>query len=172
MLRLRILTRLRRHRLDRQLAEGADPNASPALRERSRQLLSDEGRCQVATGLQGFLDDAFADSWPPSSRVPIAREAIRDSRWDIEEVVERLTAPAYLCPQGVARLSILMTDGNSPLFGPSTSAQQLRWGLVAATEALDNGPLLVSDRRCDGAVLPAAPAAGQLIPPSARSAGR
>jgi hypothetical protein len=69
------------------------------------------------------MEDADSQPRPFSSRVPIARQAIRDSRWDLEEIVERLTTPTYLCPQGIA---------------------QLRWSLLAAAEGMDHGPVLVA----------------------------
>ncbi|MGN6587756.1 MAG: hypothetical protein ACTHKT_09850, partial [Solirubrobacterales bacterium] len=79
-----------------------------------------------------------------SSRVPIARNAIRDSRGDIEGIIERLDTRNYLCPQGVAQLSLLLTEGTSPLFGSTTPPRQLRWSLLAAVDGLDGGPVLVA----------------------------
>lgn len=139
-LRVQILTRLQRRKLDRQLAAGAGPNARPLLRERARQLLTDEARRSIAESLRRVLDDASSPPQQFSSRVPIAREAIRDARRDLEEVIEHLNAPSYLCPQGIAQLSLLLTEGTSPLFGPAAPARQLRWSLQAALEGLDGGP--------------------------------
>lgn len=142
-LRVQILTRLQRHKLDRRLAAGANPNAGPLVRERARQLLTEENRQGIAASLSRFLDDA--DSRPRlSSRIPVAREAIRAARRDLEEIVERLSAPSYLCPQGIAQLSLLLTEGSSPLFGTATPAWQLRRPLVAALEGMDRGPVLLA----------------------------
>lgn len=139
---LRLRVRLQRHKLDRQLAAGANPNASDRLRERGRQLVTEESRRSIAAGLRRFLDDASCGRVSLSSQVPIARNAIRDSRWDIEEIIERLDAPSYLCAQGLAQLSLLLTEGTSPLFGPATPPRQLRRELLAAVQGLDSGPVL------------------------------
>lgn len=141
---LRFRVRLQRHKLDRQLAAGVNPNASDRLRERSRQLVTKESRRSIAASLRRFLDDASCGSASLSSQVPIARDAIRASRWDIEEIIERLDAPSYLCAQGLAQLSLLLTEGTSPLFGPATPPQPLRWELLAAVQGLDSGPVLVA----------------------------
>lgn len=141
---LRFRVRLQRHELDRQLAAGANPNAGGCLRERGRQLVTEESRRSIAASLRRLLDDARSRRVPLSSQVPIARDAIRDSRGDIEEIIERLDAPSYLCAQGVAQLSLLLTEGTSPLFGPATPPRQLRWELLAAVQGLDSGPVLVA----------------------------
>jgi hypothetical protein len=141
---VRIWTRALRHKLDRELATGADPNANDLTRERSRQLLTEENRRSLAARLRALMEDADSEPRLFSSRVPIARQAIRDSRWDLEEVIERLTTPTYLCPQGIARLSLLLEEGTSPLFGPATPPRQLRWSLLSAAEGMDHGPILVA----------------------------
>jgi hypothetical protein len=141
---VRFRVRLQRHKLDRQLAMGADPNTNALLRERARQILTEKNRRSIAASLRRFLDDASSRPRPFSSRVPIARKAICDSRWDIEEIIRRLNAPTYFCPQGLAQLSLLLTDGASPLFGPGTPPRQLRWSLLNAVEGMESGPVLVA----------------------------
>ncbi|MGN6815699.1 MAG: hypothetical protein ACTHK3_06385 [Solirubrobacterales bacterium] len=141
---LRFRVRLRRHKLERQLAAGADPNATDELRERARQLVAEESRRSIAASLRRFLEDASSRPRPFSSRVPIARNAIRDSRGDIEGIIERLDTRNYLCPQGVAQLSLLLREGTSPLFGSATPSRQLRWSLLAAVDGLEGGPVLVA----------------------------
>jgi hypothetical protein len=141
---LRFRVRLQRHKLDQQLAAGVNPNASDHLRERSRQLVTEESRRSIAASLRRFLDDASSGARAFSSRVPIAREAICDARWDLEGIIERLNSPSYLCPQGIARLLLLLTEGTSPLFGSATRARHLRWSLLAALEGMDSGPVLTA----------------------------
>lgn len=141
---LRFRVRLRRHKLDRQLATGANPNATDELRERARQLVAEESRRSIAASLRRFLVDASSRPRAFSSRVPIARDAICESRWDIEGIIERLDTPNYLCPQGVAQLSLLLREGTSPLFGSTTPPRQLRWSLLAAVDGLEGGPVLVA----------------------------
>jgi hypothetical protein len=129
------------------LAAGTNPNATDELRERARQLVAEESRRFIAASLRRFLDDASSRPRPFSSQVPIAHNAIRDSRGDIEGIIERLDTPDYLCPQGVAQLSLLLTEGTSPLFGPGTPPRQLRRSLLVAVDGLEGGPVLVARLR-------------------------
>lgn len=142
-----IRTFLRRHRLDRELARGGDPNATALRRERSRQLLGERMRGQLADSLERLLADAEKSPGLLSSRVPVARAAIRDSRWDLQAVIARLRSPAYLSPQGVAMVSVMLCDGTSPLFTPDPSPRRLRWCLAAVGEAIDHGPVMLTAER-------------------------
>jgi len=144
-LRIRLQALARRGRLDRELAAGADPNATALRRERAHRLLSDRMRGDLAQALENLLADAERSPKPFSSRVPIARAAIRDSRWDIESIVQRLREPAYISPQGMAMLSVLLSDGTGPLFGSDPSPRRLRWSLAAVATAIDHGPVMVAD---------------------------
>lgn len=144
-LRVRVRARLQRRRLDRELASGTDPNTDPARRERARELVGEKTRRQIAACLERLL--AEADSAPRgayTSRMPIARTAIRDSRLDLETIVERLKAPAYISSRGVAMISLLCSDGAGPLYGNNPAhSQELRRALAAVVEAIDHGPVLV-----------------------------
>jgi hypothetical protein len=143
-LRTRIQIRLRRHRLDRELISGADPNTDPLLRERARELVGERCRGQIAESLEHLLATADASIRPFTSRVPIARAAIRDSRSELEIIVERLTTRAYISARGVAMIGALLADGASPLYGNDpANLRVLRGALCAALESLENGPMLV-----------------------------
>lgn len=140
----RVQARLHRSRLDKALASGADPNTDPLRRERAGQLVGEKRRRKLAASLEGLLAEADSAPRPFTSKVPIARAAIRDSRWDVETIVERLKAPAYISAQGVAMASLLLTSGTSPCYGTDrASSQELRWALQATVEAIDHGPVLV-----------------------------
>jgi hypothetical protein len=143
-LRIRLRVLLHRGRLDRELAAGADPNATALRRERARKLLGERMRREIAASLERLLADAECSPAPFSSRVPIARNAIRDSRCDLEDVVRRLKEPAYISPQGVAMLNLLLSDGTSPFFTPDPSPRRLRWSLAAVATAIDHGPVMVT----------------------------
>jgi hypothetical protein len=141
----RLRARLHRHKLDKALAYGADPNTDSLRRERAQELVGEKKRHEIAACLERLLVEA--DSPPHglfSSRVPIARAAIRDSRWDLETIVERLKAPTYISPQGVAMLSLLIYDGAGPLYGSHYSARCLRWRLATVVDAIDHGPVIVT----------------------------
>ena len=140
----RLRARLRRHKLDKALASGADPNTDALRWERAHELVGEKSRLEIAERLERLL--AEADSAPRgwfTSRVPIARAAIRDSRRDLQTIVERLRAPAYISAQGVAMASLLLSDGAGPLYGSRTRAQELRSALAVTVDAIDHGPVLV-----------------------------
>jgi hypothetical protein len=140
----RVRVRLRRHKLDKRLAAGDEPNLDPLLRERARELVGDRCRRQVAESLELLLEDAGSGPRAFSSRVPPARAAIRDSRADLEAIVARLRAPAYISSQGVAWISLLLGDGASPLYGTlPTHPGELRRALRTVLDAIDHGPVLV-----------------------------
>lgn len=135
-----------RRRLDRELASGADPNAVAARRQRALKLVGERSRQRLAASLESLLTEAgepHSTARAFSTRVPIARAAIRDSRQSIETIVGWLQAPTHVSPQGVAMLSLLLTDGASPIYGGRTvPSGELRRALDRVVEALDHGPAL------------------------------
>jgi hypothetical protein len=143
-LRIRIWTRLYRGRLDRELVSGADPNLDPLRHERARQLVGEEWRRRSATSLERLLAEADSPARRFTSKVPIARAGIRDSRRRLDTIVERLRAPAYISPQGVAMITTLLADGAGPLYGSGTAdSEVLDRALEMTLHAIDNGPVLV-----------------------------
>lgn len=93
-LRTRVQTRLNRHRLDKQLASGADPNADSLLYQRARELVGEQSRERVAESVERLLAELDSGARGFTSRAPIARVAIRDSRETLETALERLKTPA------------------------------------------------------------------------------
>jgi hypothetical protein len=141
---IRVRTRLHRGRLDREIVSGADPNLGPLRRERAHQLVGDEWRRRSATNLERLLVEADSPPHPFNPRVPLARAAIRDSRWSLDTIVERLRAPAYISPQGVAMITVLLADGAGPLYGSGPADPKVLGSALEVTlHAIDNGPVLV-----------------------------
>jgi hypothetical protein len=140
---IRIQSRLHRGRLDRELIAGAEPNLDPLRHERACQLVGEEWRRRCAASLERLLAEADSPPRPFNPKVPIARAAIRDSRCRLDTLVERLRGPAYVSPQGVAMITVLLADGAGPLYGSAPSHPEV---LVRALEdtlhAIDNGPVL------------------------------
>ncbi|HVX32978.1 MAG TPA: hypothetical protein VHA80_07545 [Solirubrobacterales bacterium] len=134
------LTRLRvralRGGLDRRLAAGADPLAEPDLTRRAAQLTEPGTRRRIAAVLDGILDEAVGSPAPFSSRVPLARTAIVACAPRICEIAGRLEGEAPVAAQGVAQATILVHDGDSPLFSTSTSDTALNHHLAGIVEAL------------------------------------
>jgi hypothetical protein len=143
-LTIRVRTRLHRGRLDHRLASGADPNLDPLCRERAHQLVGEDWRRSSATNLERLLAEADSPPRQFNPRVPIARAAIRDSRWALDTIVERLRAPAYISPQGAAMVAVLLADGAGPLYGGGPADPEvLSRALEVTLHAIDNGPVLV-----------------------------
>lgn len=141
---IRVRTRLHRHKLDKELASGADPNINSLRYERARELVGEQSCRRIAASLERLL--AEVDSGPRafSARVPIARAAIRDSRGNLDTIVERLKAPAYISAQGVAMISLLLSDGAGPLYGIDPAhSRELHRALETVLDAIDHGPVLV-----------------------------
>lgn len=131
---LRAHTFLTRRQLDRRLAEGADPDASPTLRLRASQLRSTEGRARIADRLQRVLDEAHAPA-----RVHLVlrphRAEIRARAPELRALIGRLRSNLPVTPQGAAMSSQLVTRGESP-FDPNRRVS-VGHAVHAAREALD-----------------------------------
>ena len=117
---VRVRTWLHRHKLDRRLASGADPNLDPMSRQRALELLDPEARRRLAIALEELAS-------PGGSR--------------LDALVERLKAPAPVRAQGVARALLLITEGTGPLWGGGSRAE-LSAAAENALHELDHGPSL------------------------------
>jgi hypothetical protein len=141
---VRLRTRLHRRRLDRELTSGIDPNSDPLRRERAHELVGERCRRRFAATFETLQLEADSSAHLFTSKVPIARAAIRDSRPELTAVIERLTTTAYISPRGVAMISVLLSDGTGPLYGRDpANCRLLRNALKAVIDCLDNGPFLV-----------------------------
>lgn len=111
---VRIAARLRRHRLDRALTDGADPAASPLIAARAVQLGSPSVRRRIADGLERLVQSA--DS--PRGRVRIlpSRAAMHANRLELLEFAGMLRGDRPLYARGIATLALLLTDGTGPAY--------------------------------------------------------
>jgi hypothetical protein len=107
---------LQRGALDRRLAHGADPNATPALSRRARQLTSRRCRAGLAEGLRNVVDAAEEPPRGYSAAVPVRRREILAEREFMIAIVEDLLSDDELSPRGIALVEQMLTDGRSPLF--------------------------------------------------------
>jgi hypothetical protein len=116
-------------RLDRALADGANPEASVALAARAARLTSTKFRGDLAAGLRRVLLAAALPVLPAgvaTSRGPVAtahplraplRSArIRQSAPVLAELASRLLEPGPVPVQGVAMVTELLTNGAGPLY--------------------------------------------------------
>jgi hypothetical protein len=130
----RLHARLRASALDRSLAMGADPNASPALGCRAQQLTGGFKRKRLADAVRRLRADA---SKPPSrgwsSALPLNRGELLAADPLLAEIEAQLREGVVYC-QGVVRLDLLLTDGASSMYAGSGPGR-----LVAELEAVLDG---------------------------------
>jgi hypothetical protein len=122
------LARSRAARLDRELAEGASPEASASLAARAAELTSTEFRRDLAASVRRILvaagEPAQAPARPVHSplraarpvRVPLRTTRISRSAARLAEVACRLLEPGPVPVRGVALVTQLLADGTGPLY--------------------------------------------------------
>jgi hypothetical protein len=133
-LAVRVWTRLRRNRLDRELALGADPGGSASLGHRATQLRSRGERARLANALVETLGDARRGE-PVTIRVRPQRAVVRDSADDLLGLVLRLRDDRPVDVRGAAMTARLVSDRAGPLRRPGDV--DLQDVLSAAHTALD-----------------------------------
>jgi hypothetical protein len=134
MLSDRLLVAVAAAKLDRELANGARQDASPALSRRARMLTEPAAREQLGRQLRRIVRDAHQRAMR-GSRVPLNRERVLESEHDLALLASRLQSPSRVSVRGVAKVRVLLTDGCGPLFY-SRSATDLRDAVREATTAL------------------------------------
>jgi hypothetical protein len=138
----RLLARLHSVDLDRRLADGASPDSSALLSLRAQRLQSLASRRALALGFRRRLAAARREPHPFDRQVPLARAEIQRNAKLIEELAARLEAHEPADPQGIARGSVLLCDGSSPLYRRS-SETQLGQALQRAIDELTLPPSTV-----------------------------
>jgi hypothetical protein len=114
---LRLRVRLRRWRLDRELANGVAHAPSEARTLRAGQLVDVRTRRHLAQSLRRLVAGVQVPRPVAiSSAVPACRGAVAPWCEALLGIAERLERPGPLNPRGVARALVLLTDGASPLF--------------------------------------------------------
>ena len=118
----RVLARGQAARLDRELAEGASPEANATLAARAARLTSTEFRRDLAASLRRIL----AAAGEPAARVPFGsarpiRVPVRTTRVGqsaplLAELASRLLEPGPVPAGGVAMVARLLADGTGPLY--------------------------------------------------------
>ena len=110
-LAVRLRTRVRRGRLERELADGADPRASAELELRATQLRSTAERARIANALVETLGDARRGE-PVTLRTRPQRAVVREAADDILALVLRLRDERPVAPRGVA-MAARLADGRT-----------------------------------------------------------
>jgi hypothetical protein len=129
--RLRARVRIRRRRLDRELAFGCElVSADHSLR--ARQLMDLGTRRQLASSLRKVVTEADRPQRVMMSSVPVRRAAVTPWREGLLGLAEALAAPEPLNLCGVARTLVLLSDGTGPLFNPTPkhSIAEMVWWIA------------------------------------------
>jgi hypothetical protein len=132
----RLTARLRRTRLDAQLAEGVAPTAGASLALRAEALGHSRFRTMLGEGIRHVLDEARNPRrtlWAP---VPVHRKAVLATAPELDELARRLLSPGPLAARGVAQVRLLLVDGSSPLYF-SRADVDLRAAVTRALEDLN-----------------------------------
>jgi hypothetical protein len=132
----RLVARLRRPALDRDLAAGASPESSVALAVHARYLCRPEQRRVLGQTLTE-IDAASETPASRRSKAPLAHQAISLARAELSAVAGRLAGPGPVDVRGVARIRNLLADGTGPLYRES-GPRHLRNELAAALRAMDS----------------------------------
>jgi hypothetical protein len=126
---------LRRGALDRSLAAGEDPAASPELARRARQLTSRRTRSGLATSIRNLLEVAEERPRGFTSAVPIQRRDVLRERQMLLQLAAALESEDELEPRGLALVDRLLIDGGSPVYVDGSDGA-LHGALVHAHAAL------------------------------------
>jgi hypothetical protein len=131
---LRARVFVRRGKLDRLLAAGADPSWDPELGLRARQISAPRRRRALAEGIERAVWEAHR---PPrwSCAAPLDRRAVRTATPELGTLALELAIQPAPAAQGVALATQLLRDPDSPLYAPG-AGEALRIGAVVACRAL------------------------------------
>ena len=123
----RIAEVLRSSRLDRALADGADPASEPSLRQRARRLTSWRTRRRLAKALEEV------ECGPG---LPVRHDQVMEARDLLSELTTALRSRERVSARGVLLARRIITDGCGPLYAPNAPRAALRWRVWEALRAL------------------------------------
>jgi hypothetical protein len=118
---------LRAPRLDRALAEGADPASEPSLRERARRVTSLRMRRRVARALEEVEQ---------GPGIPVRHDAVVEAGDLLSELTTALRSRERVSARGVLLARRILTDGCGPLYAPNAPPAALWWRVWEALRAL------------------------------------
>ena len=110
----RLSTRLRRTRLDPELAQGADPSTRAELAYRAEQLRSPEERARIANALVEAVGDARRNE-PVTIRPRPQRAVVREAADELLALATRLRGGDPVDVRTLALVAWLAGDRSSPL---------------------------------------------------------
>jgi hypothetical protein len=114
-------------RLDRALAEGADPASEPSLRQRALRLTSWRTRRRIAKALEEVECGAG---------LPVRHDQVLEAHDLLSELTTALRSRERVSARGVLLARRIVTDGCGPLYAPNAPRAALRWRVWEALRAL------------------------------------
>lgn len=128
--------RLAAGRLDRQLADGVNPEVSDVMFAHASRIVSPSSCASLAGSVRRVVSIAET-SQGVSNRAPLQRVEIISAREELLELADRLEEPRPLRAQGVAQIRVLLGDGSGPLYRVGArGSRQLRTDIRTASEGL------------------------------------
>jgi hypothetical protein len=106
--------RLRRKAIDKELAAGADPDSTECRHLRASELTGQRNRHALAAALERHI--AGAATIPPLDVLPVNWRGVRAASPRLDRLAQRLREDPRVRTQGVARVQLLLTDGESALY--------------------------------------------------------
>ena len=135
---VRLLVRLRRTSLDRELGAGADPSTNPQLACRARELCRPTLRRRLGVDVERALDAARVPAPLLTASILLDRYSIGECERLLLGLAEELRSDRPVYARGVALTRLLLTDGASPLYAPS-EPRRLEAAARSARAALSQG---------------------------------
>jgi hypothetical protein len=117
--------RFRGRSLDRALSNGEDPASSALLTRRAAWLTGTKNRHSLARSIRRLLDPPSGRRPGPSAVVPPHRGELHAARMPLARVAALLEIDQPVYVRGVARLQLLLTDGDSALYAPHRTGELL-----------------------------------------------
>ena len=127
---VRLLVRLRRTSLDRELALGADPCTNPQLACRAGELCRPGLRRRLGADVERAVDAVGVPAPLLTASIPLDRYSISACEPSLLGLAEDLRSDRPVYARGVALTRLLLTDGDSPIYAPSKP-----WRLAAAARS-------------------------------------
>ncbi len=130
----RLAARWHPRRLDRALADGTPPEASPALALRARELTELSQRRSIAGALRRVLRESREGARTSYGRVVPDRARVAAAGDELSLLADALDGPGPVAAPGVAQAWILLTDGTGPLYNSRSRTSLCARAARAATE--------------------------------------
>jgi hypothetical protein len=139
---VRLRARVHRLRLDRALAAGEDPSASPLLAARAAQLVDPGTRQRIASCLEQFA--LTIDAPRGRLRALPLRVAVRPNQQALFDLARMLGHDGTYYAHGIAMLELVLSDGMGPAYTDPSGEGLARQLALAARGLTGRTPPIAS----------------------------